>query len=82
MRILPTSGGEILYKGQKINGKISRQLDQQVIKEIRPGMTELQMVAWPSAWSTKMALSTRPADVCVLRGLHAPCHLPFQLSQV
>ena len=23
MRILPTSGGEILYKGQKINGKIS-----------------------------------------------------------
>ena len=35
MRILPTSGGEILYKGQKINGKISRQLDQQVIKEIQ-----------------------------------------------
>ena len=27
--------GEILYKGQKINGKISRQLDQQVIKEIQ-----------------------------------------------
>ena len=24
LRILPTSGGEILYKGQKINGKISR----------------------------------------------------------
>ena len=35
MRILPTSGGEVLYKGQKINGKISRQLDQQVIKEIQ-----------------------------------------------
>ena len=35
LRILPTSGGEILYKGQKINGKISRQLDQQVIKEIQ-----------------------------------------------
>ena len=35
MRILPTSGGDILYKGQKINGKISRALDQQVIKEIQ-----------------------------------------------
>ena len=35
MRILPTSGGEILYKGQKINGKISHALDQQVIKEIQ-----------------------------------------------
>ena len=34
-RILPTSGGEILYKGQKINGKISHTLDQQVIKEIQ-----------------------------------------------
>ena len=35
LRILPTSGGEILYKGQKINGKISHALDQQVIKEIQ-----------------------------------------------
>ncbi len=35
MRILPTSGGEILYKGQKINGKISRELDKKVIKEIQ-----------------------------------------------
>ena len=35
LRILPTSGGEILYKGQKINGRISRQLDRQIIKEIQ-----------------------------------------------
>ena len=35
MRILPTSGGEILYKGEKINGKISRSLDKQIIKEIQ-----------------------------------------------
>lgn len=35
LRILPTSGGDILYKGQKINGKISRQLDRQIIKEIQ-----------------------------------------------
>ena len=34
MRILPTSGGEILYKGEKNNGKISRTLDKQIIKEI------------------------------------------------
>jgi oligopeptide transport system ATP-binding protein len=35
MRIIPTSGGEILYKGQKINGRISHALDQKVIKEIQ-----------------------------------------------
>lgn len=35
MRIIPTSGGEILYKGQKINGRISHALDRQVIKEIQ-----------------------------------------------
>ena len=35
LRILPTSGGEILYKGQKINGRISCQLDRQIIKEIQ-----------------------------------------------
>ncbi len=35
MRIIPTSGGEILYKGQKINGKIPKELDRQVIKEIQ-----------------------------------------------
>ena len=35
MRIIPTSGGEILYKGQKINGRISRALDRKVIKEIQ-----------------------------------------------
>ena len=34
MRILPTSG-EVFYKGQKINGKISHALDKQVIKEIQ-----------------------------------------------
>ena len=35
MRILPTSGGEVFYKGQKINGNISHALDKQVIKEIQ-----------------------------------------------
>lgn len=35
MRILPTSGGEVFYKGQKINGRISHALDKQVIKEIQ-----------------------------------------------
>lgn len=35
MRIHPTSGGDILYKGNKINGRISRQLDRQVIQEIQ-----------------------------------------------
>ncbi len=35
MRIIPTSGGQILYKGQQINGRISKALDRQVIKEIQ-----------------------------------------------
>ncbi len=35
MRIIPTSGGTITYKGDKINGKISRNLDKKVIQEIQ-----------------------------------------------
>ena len=35
MRIHPTSAGDIIYKGNKINGKISRQLDKQIIQEIQ-----------------------------------------------
>ena len=35
MRIIPTSGGEILYRGEKINGRISHALDRKVIQEIQ-----------------------------------------------
>ena len=35
MRIIKTSGGEILYKDQKINGDISGELDRKVIQEIQ-----------------------------------------------
>lgn len=35
LRINSTSGGEILYKGQKINGKIDKSLDKKVISEIQ-----------------------------------------------
>ena len=35
MRIIPSSGGDILYKGEKINGKISKELDRKVIREIQ-----------------------------------------------
>lgn len=35
MRIYPTSGGEILYKGQRIDGRISKKLDKQMIQEIQ-----------------------------------------------
>ncbi len=35
MRIIPTSGGQIIYKGQQINGHISHALDRQVIKDIQ-----------------------------------------------
>ena len=33
LRINPTSAGEILLKGQKINGKISKELDKEVIRK-------------------------------------------------
>ena len=33
VRINPTSAGEIYFKGQKINGKISKELDREVIKK-------------------------------------------------
>jgi len=35
MRIHPTSGGEIDYCGEKINGKIAKSLDKKVIQEIQ-----------------------------------------------
>ncbi len=35
MRILPTCGGDIIYDGDKINGKISKALDKKVIKEVQ-----------------------------------------------
>lgn len=35
MRIIPSCGGDIIYKGEKINGTISQELDKQVIKEIQ-----------------------------------------------
>lgn len=33
IRVNPTSAGEIYFKGQKINGKISKELDQEVIRK-------------------------------------------------
>ena len=35
IRINPTSGGEVIYKGEKINGKISRALDKRVTQQIQ-----------------------------------------------
>ena len=35
MRIHPTSDGEIFYCGERINGKISKELDAKVIQEIQ-----------------------------------------------
>ena len=33
VRINPISSGEILFKGQRISGKISRELDKEVVKK-------------------------------------------------
>ena len=35
IRVYPTSGGEIIYKGQKINGKIAKDLDRRVTREVQ-----------------------------------------------
>ena len=35
IRINPTSAGEVIYKGEKINGKISRELDKRVTQQIQ-----------------------------------------------
>ena len=35
MRIYPTSGGDIIYKGQKINGRIDKALDKKITQEIQ-----------------------------------------------
>lgn len=35
IRINPTASGEILYNGQKINGKISRNLDREITRKIQ-----------------------------------------------
>ena len=35
IRVYPTSGGEIIYKGEKINGKISREMDRRVTREVQ-----------------------------------------------
>lgn len=35
LRIHPVSGGEIHYKGQRISGKISREMDRKVVSEIQ-----------------------------------------------
>ena len=34
-RINPTSGGDIYFKGQKINGKIPKELDREVIRKVQ-----------------------------------------------
>ena len=57
-RINPTSGGDIFFKGQKINGKISKELDREVIRKIQmifqdpyaslnPRMTVSEAIAAP-----------------------------------
>lgn len=35
IRMYPVSGGEVIYKGERISGKISRELDKKVIQQIQ-----------------------------------------------
>ena len=67
LRILPTSGGDILYKGQKINGRISRQLDRQIIKEIQMIFQDPQ-----SSLNERAKVSYIVAKACRTSGLIFP----------
>ena len=65
-RINPTTDGDVIFKGQKINGKISRQLDRQVTRQI-------QMI-----FQDPMASLNERAkvDYIVSEGLYSGEHLP------
>ncbi|MGM9590189.1 MAG: ATP-binding cassette domain-containing protein [Faecousia sp.] len=64
IRIHPTSGGEILFDGQKINGRISRNLDREVTSRI-------QMIFQDPMSSLN---ERAKIDYIVSEGLHAPGH--------
>ncbi len=65
-RINPTTAGEVIFKGEKINGRISRQLDRQVTRQI-------QMI-----FQDPMASLNERAkvDYIVSEGLYSGAHLP------
>ncbi|MGN1021421.1 MAG: ATP-binding cassette domain-containing protein [Aristaeellaceae bacterium] len=65
-RIHPTTDGEVIFKGQRINGKISRQLDRQVTRQI-------QMI-----FQDPMASLNERAkvDYIVSEGLYSGGHIP------
>ena len=62
IRIHPTSGGEILFDGKKINGRISRELDREVTRRI-------QMIFQDPMSSLN---ERAKIDYIVSEGLHSP----------
>lgn len=64
IRIHPTAGGEILFDGKKINGKISRDLDREVTRRI-------QMIFQDPMSSLN---ERAKIDYIVSEGLYAPGH--------
>ena len=64
IRIHPTAGGDILFDGQKINGRISRKLDREVTRRI-------QMIFQDPMSSLN---ERAKIDYIVSEGLYAPGH--------
>ena len=66
IRINPTTAGEVIFKGEKINGKISKELDRRVTREI-------QMI-----FQDPMASLNERAkvDYIVSEGLYSGEHIP------
>ena len=72
IRIHPTSGGEILFDGKKINGRISRELDREVTGRI-------QMIFQDPMSSLN---ERAKIDYIVSEGLYsAPKHLPESIRR-
>ena len=64
IRIHPTAGGDIIFNGQKINGRISRKLDREVTRKI-------QMIFQDPMSSLN---ERAKIDYIVSEGLYAPGH--------
>ena len=70
-RINPTSGGEILFKGRKINGKIPKELDQEVIRKCQMIFQD-PMASLNERAKVEYIIAEGPAELPPLQGPERP----------
>ncbi len=79
LRIHPASGGEILYKGERISGKISKEMDKKVVSEIQMifqdpmsslnERAKVNYIVSEGTYNTKKELSARQRQLLVDQAL-------------